>query len=112
MKLMPTNCPFCNRSLLNSYYENDKILKKVCNKRVDHNITFSSNYWRTSHDRISYISTDMNDLGLRAVWYPDKKLFNFDKMVVGGDICMAYFVPDLTNYSRLIKKLKTYLTFS
>ena len=111
MKLMPTNCPFCKNPLLNLYLENDKILQKTCDKRVDHNVCFGSTYWRTKHDRISYISTEMHGLNLRAIWYPDKESFLFNKSG-GGDIRMAYFVPDLTNYPKLIKKLKTYLTFS
>ena len=113
--MMPSNCPYCKEPLCNSFYNGDRILHKTCKQNITHNFTFGSTYFKTGFDQVSFISIDMTP-DIRAIWYPDKERFIFHVKCRDSELRtdheVQYFHPQLFDYRGLIKKLKTYLTFS
>lgn len=107
----PTHCPFCKDPLLNLYTGNrDQYLDKVCNKKVGHKITFAINVF--DDDSVLWIAIPLS-LDVSVLWYPSSKsmwLKNTKDSVANQEL--PYFVPDLSNYKKLITKVKTYILFS
>jgi hypothetical protein len=119
----------CNDPLLNEFhYSFSDISYKVCNKRVDHKIhikyhsdtdmvtdmryTFSNNrtiiFWDFVEKKI-YISPHIivkgRSIGATTMGGSNTSLFLKDHQI-------PWFEPDITNFPKLLKKLRTYICFS
>lgn len=106
---MPTHCPFCNDPLMSEYTgKHEQHMHKMCARRPNHNILFRAN--NPEHNTVHYLSTRIR-VDLKAFWYPDEQNLLIDSPKLPA-LKLPYFEPDLSDYSKLIDKLKTYLLFS
>lgn len=110
---VPVNCPVCGDPLLNIFPPAEDFGNKVtkyCYRRVDHRISMI-----VEDNEVSQLSVDLAD-GTEAIF-----LFLLDKIWVQNTIyskskknmvVLPFFEPDLSNYKKLVAKIKTYLVFS
>lgn len=112
-----SNCPKCNDPLENTFLPKGG-LRKVCRKRPDHQFTLILD---NSKDVSSVgISLSMVPL-IRAVWQVDHQRC----IVMEGTIeeivknnadenptILPYWEPDFSNWEELVRKVRTYVTFS
>ena len=104
---IPSYCPFCNDPLL--YEPNNFVEAKICNKRVNHNITFLS---RANEDCVFAIRIVLDPNVKVVTWRFDTKETKIYKFGTTDCFQLPWFEPNLTNYRKLIKKINTYITFS
>jgi len=108
----PINCPVCGDAMLNTFppaEEMDWRVTKSCTRRLDHKIVIIAD-----NDEVSQMSIDLGN-GLEAVF-----LFLLNNIWIqptrGGKkvnhTVIPFFEPDLSNYKKLVDKVKTYLVFS
>lgn len=115
---VPTNCPVCNAPLQD--FRDDTLQESETCKRCateDHHVSFLSRDDKITQICISY---DIQN-NLDAVWFTDaasstlviaktktastqRSGFSYQRL--------PYFEPDLSNYPKLLDKIKTYLLFS
>jgi hypothetical protein len=107
----PINCPFCGDILRSDYtnsYEGISILQKKCDKKLNHKITFHP--FVGNEDYVNYI-----DIPLVGNSYIQWFLGAFQvEIITDGklDVALPWFEPDLSNFTKLMNKIKTYLLFS
>ncbi len=112
MKL-PAKCPTCGDPLITDYNGVYTIINK-CFKYIDHRIEIKA---RQSDDEVYQISILLSGIPLRwAIWHPLVKELvihrvDKDKSETSGTP-IPYFEPQLSDYPKLIDKLKTYIVFS
>ncbi len=106
----PIHCPVCGDPLLNIFPPAEDLtnrVTKICSRRVNHNIVFL-----VEDDEVSQMAIDIGN-GLQAVW-----LFLLEAVWIQGIkkdkevMVLPFFEPDLSNYRKLVNKVKTYLLFS
>jgi len=109
----PINCPVCGDPMLNTFPPAEDLNNRVtksCTRRLDHKITILAD-----GDEVSQMSIDLGN-GLEAIflllmgkiWVQPTKASKKDKNFV----ILPMFEPDLSNYKKLVDKVKTYLVFS
>lgn len=108
---MPTHCHFCGDILVTSYDKDDTILIKVCKKRVNHEISYFAD---VPTDEVYKVRIKIPGKPIKyATWvFTKKELFI---MAITGKSNLAhlpYFEPELTDYNKLVAKVKTYILFS
>lgn len=105
---VPTKCPVCGDPLLNSFgiAPEGKSLWKSCNKRLNHNIEF---FLQSEVDnRVGRFTIILGKLRV-SWWLSEQRL----QIIKDGKVeDLPFFEPDLSDYGKLINKLRTYLTFS
>ena len=109
----PKHCPVCGDAMLNSFppaEDFDNRVTKYCTTRLNHKITMI-----VEGEEISQMSIDLGN-GLEAIF-----LFLMNKIWVQSCsyvkekrdfVILPFFEPDLTDYKKLVDKIKTYLVFS
>ena len=109
----PTHCPVCGDPMLNTFPPAEDLSNKVtksCTLRLNHKITLIA-----EGDEVSQLSIDLGN-GLEAIF-----LFLLNKIwvqsnksnTIGIDYTiLPFFEPNLSNYKKLVEKVKTYLVFS
>ena len=111
----PIKCPVCGDPMLNTFPPAEDLTTRVtksCTRRLDHKITMIAD-----GDEVSQMSIDLGN-DLEAIW-----LFLMNKIWVqprynNGSkskknfVILPMFEPDLSNYKKLVDKVKTYLVFS
>lgn len=109
--IMPTHCPFCGDVLLTSYDHDDTILIKVCKRRINHEISYFAD---VPTDEVYKVQIRVGGTPIRYVtWvFTKKELFVMDITGKSNLTHLPYFEPDLTSYSKLVDKIKTYILFS
>lgn len=109
----PIKCPVCGDPMLNTFPPAEDLNNRVtksCTLRLDHKITILA-----EGDEVSQMSIDLGN-GLEAIflflmgkiWIQPTKASKKDKNFV----VLPMFEPDLSNYKKLVDKVKTYLVFS
>jgi hypothetical protein len=124
MKML-VNCPCCNDPLLNEFYESIsgfEYLRKKCTRKLDHYfmcviILYKDDNIKTMtrDDMTSMVIRIDTKLNVYAVWNFQAELLMLQKGCdVNVETCtyLDFFVPDLSNYKKLVKKLNTYKVFS
>jgi len=98
--------------MVNSYYywnDGSKNLIKSCNKNITHSVTFTSLI--RDHDEVNKITIPWGpDCSFRWALHAEEKY----KLILQhkkGETKLPFFEPDLSNYRKLVNKLKTYLVF-
>jgi hypothetical protein len=107
----PTKCPFCGDSLRNEYIliqQKVEYLNLVCDKRLSHSITIRP--CRRNEDYVDWICIPLNP-STNVIWYMGIGSICINNGVT-KDIDLPFFIPNLTNFRKLIDKVKTYLVFS
>jgi|SRR5208283_2695592 len=107
----PINCPFCGdvlRSEFPTTFENISMLEKKCDKKLNHKITFHT--YTNNDDYISFIRIPLSG-DTSVYWYFGSYTV---EIITNGklDLILPWFEPDLSNFTNLIDKVKTYLLFS
>ncbi len=106
----PKNCPVCGDPMLNTFPPAEDLSDRVtkqCNKRLSHSLTITCD-----GDVVASISIRLDSAGRReANWY-----FYINELWIadGGKdaVALPFFEPNLSNYKKLVDKVKTYLVFS
>ncbi len=107
---VPIKCPFCGDPMLNIFppaEDHHNKVTKYCNRRIDHSVTVL-----VEDEEVSQMAIDIGN-GLQAVW-----LFILKAVWIQGTkkdqqvVILPFFEPDVSNYKRLVEKVKTYLVFS
>lgn len=109
----PVNCPVCGDAMLNTFPPAEDLNNRVtksCTSRLNHKIVILAD-----GDEVSQMSIDLGN-GLEAIflflmgkiWIQPTKASKKDKNFV----VLPMFEPDLSNYKKLVEKVKTYLVFS
>lgn len=113
MKL-PIKCPFCNDIMITTF-SGDFIIVKICQKRMAHYIEFQA-YIKTND--VDHMAIRISSIPLQiANWsYSDNERPLFWVVTHGGysgsaSIFLPFFNPDLSDYKKLVAKIKTYLLF-
>jgi hypothetical protein len=108
---MPINCPICKEPLCNSFLGSEKsnCLQKECTNKLDHKIYYIS--LMDSYDELSLVSIPLTH-GVIVIWSPLIKDLEIRNTSKTEGQHLPYFEPDFSDYKHLIKKLKTYITFS
>jgi hypothetical protein len=106
------NCPFCGDPMINNFPPAEDMscyVTKYCNRRVDHNVKLIVDM---DDDKVTQMGIDLGNgyeaiflFSLKAIWIQGIKK---DKSMM----VLPFFEPDLSNYRRLVDKVKTYLVFS
>lgn len=104
------DCPKCHRPLLNEYtYHRNSVVecKKTC-INTDHYLSFVEN-----NDIIKYFALTLEFKRQISInWdFIYQHTFVYDASRA-SQLQIPFFEPDLKDYNKLIKKCKTYLTFS
>lgn len=109
----PINCPVCGDAMLNVFppaedFSGEK-LTKYCINKLNHKITML-----VSDDEVTQVSIDLGNgleaiflLLLNKIWIQPTKASKKEGFQV-----LPGFVPDLSNYKKLVDKIKLYLVFS
>lgn len=113
----PTNCPSCNNPLRNNFLEQNGIkinrIEKICDKQLNHQFRC---YGYDNTDTIYAIDVEVDkenkihalfQLATEQIFvYRGKKLYMPDSLK------LPFFVPDFTDYTKLVSKLRTYILLS
>ena len=107
---MPDRCPFCNDVMVNDFEYIWGILHKKCNKRVGHNLELIAKYdgnGVVDNDVVQYIYIIKD--GKTYSW----DMINYIYKIRQGknETFLPWFEPNLSSYSKLFEKIKTYLVF-
>jgi hypothetical protein len=106
-----TNCPKCHDALLNDYSNNS--LFQSCKKYVDHQIFFWSDKGKVFGVAIQIYPNGSNNFVFCNLRKKFSKLYDGPtSLATAVEISVPYFEPDFSNYDALIKKFRTYITFS
>ncbi len=115
----PKNCPVCGDPMLNIFPPAEDLnntVTKHCNKRLSHNISM-----HVEGDEVISLTIDINPkTKLQATWTFDSRKFcvwtgtttRTGTSAIKTWKYLPYFDPDLSDYQKLINKVKTYLVFS
>lgn len=110
----PINCPVCGDAMLNVFppaedMESSHKVTKYCTLRLNHKITMIVN-----GDEVTQVSIDLGNgleavflLLLNKIWVQPTKASKKEGFQV-----LPGFEPDLSNYKKLVEKVKTYLVFA
>lgn len=107
---MPTKCPFCKGPLCSTFDHVD-VQHASCNKKLSHNVEFIANYFEPNYCAKIHIK-------MKPLCYIEWNFFLgvlsiYDKSdIVVKRANLPFFEPDLTNFNKLLDKVKTYLLFS
>lgn len=109
---MPINCPCCGAPLLNEFRSTlvKEYLRKSCGSRLDHRFACTS--YDEPYDVMYSMGIEIDTENMiRVNW-----MFDIKQMFVckGEDDThsLPYFEPDLSDYRKLVAKLRTYVMFS
>ncbi len=109
---MPTKCPCCGGPLLNEFKidRTKEYLRKSCTSRLDHRFACISH--NAPYDTTSTMGIEIDVKNMISVnWIFDTKMM----FVCSGESdthSLPYFEPDLSDYRKLVAKLRTYVMFS
>lgn len=127
---IPTKCPCCNDPLLSSFQESKSgpgKWKKTCANKLSHKFTCMHD---DNSEELTLIGVELSNKIYATWWLEGQKLVissvipPIPSSVIPpvpstslyssreSYIWLPYFDPDLSNYKKLIDKLRTYIVFS
>ena len=112
-----TQCPFCSGILRNNFLDVNPTkvsrIEKICDKRVDHKF---KTYEYDKSDNIFALEIEIDKEGkVHAFFQLAMKqimIYKGNKLIARDCLKLPYFEPDLTNYNKIVSKLKTYILLS
>lgn len=112
---MPTHCPCCGDPLLNEFRSTavKEYLHKRCSSRLDHKFACTSN--KEPYDEMFSMGIEIDTLNMiRVNWVFDRQevFVCKDPNNMNNVHSLPYFEPDLSDYRKLVDKLRTYVMFS
>jgi len=113
----PTTCPKCHGPLLSTELplrNGESAWKKTCSTKLDHNFTCVTHQYDDDLVEIIVIVINRANVPLKVSWYFTPRMLMVYKEFVGSDsaIKIPWVEPDLTQYDKLVEKIRTYVTFS
>lgn len=117
----PSHCPCCKDPLINEYIGDivgPNFLLKSCSNKLNHKFycvvgsaeTVSKIGIEISAKDNVYVQWSFRENKIYILKWIKGKLFKSDPKRV--DLLVPFFEPDLSDYDKLINKIKTYITFS
>lgn len=125
--LVPTNCPMCNDPLLNDFnhFNIGDVAYKTCNKRANHKLGI---IYYANTDMVTDMNYTFSNNKTVIIWdFVQKKIYLSPTIIIKGRSAgistmfpnlgikkneIPWFEPDVTNFPKLLKKLRTYICFS
>lgn len=108
----PTACPFCGGPLRNDHIPIQpkvEYLNLVCDKKLGHNIIIRP--CRLNEDYVDWIAILLSPK-IQIIWHMGPGSICINNNNNGNRFYLPFFIPNLTSFSKLIDKIKTYLVFS
>lgn len=108
-------CPCCGNPLLNEVMTGiQEVHRRSCMKRLDHKFTTTID---SKRDEIVTMGIEISPQGMvRFQWnFKNKTAFvakGPPEQAKETAVYLPYFEPDLSDYWKLVNKLRTYITFS
>ncbi len=114
---IPINCPICNDILCSEFDDHYRIksttIRKICNKKINHN------YKLISFDRDSIYEIELiipHFKKIKFIWrFINNSLYYCESPIkkLGSLVTyLPFFIPDFSNFPKLISRLKTCLLFN
>ena len=109
-----SKCPYCDDIMSNEYVGSFILIKK-CTARTNHQIVLMT---QRSDDEVLSIQIFVNNFSKWAHWeLGEKILWISERSTLTSKpprtaMLLPYFDPDLTNYHKMVRKIKTYILFS
>jgi len=111
----PTHCPKCGDSLLNTYNtsidDRYSFWTMTCRKRLDHQFYCSTK--GSSQDELITIEITLRTSPVTwIIWdFLGRHISIAKENEITRHTDIPFFEPDLSNYPKLIQKIKTYVIF-
>lgn len=113
----PINCPSCNDALRNNFLDQNGIkiarIEKICDTHLNHQFRC---YGYDNVDTIFAIDVEIDkESKIRALFQlatKDIYVYKGKKLYMPDSLKLPYFEPDLSDYARLVSKLRTYVLLS
>ena len=109
-----THCPFCTATLTDIWISvSRRGCLKECNKNANH--FYQCQIYK---DNVIMFNIRVDKLQrLYAYWLPTAKIFSINEKSECGNridtkFFLPWFEPDLSDYDKLLKKIKSYIVFS
>lgn|SRR5277367_234583 len=112
MKL-PINCPVCGDIMLTEFKDLETTYKS-CTKRLNHRIIIISYHDHNNNDVDTIKIRISNDPQIWVTWdflFKDVYIESAEFPETIG-LSIPFFKPDLSDYRKLVDKVKTYIVFS
>lgn len=113
----PITCPKCHGPLLSTELplrNKISVWKKTCTNKVNHHFTCVTE--KGNDNSIGMIIVGLSyDNQLQAYWYLKQHMlvvYKGQPIKNADGLNMPWVEPDLSQYDKLIEKIKTYITFS
>lgn len=105
--IVPEKCPVCNDPMLNEYMP--LYLVKSCKLKLNHKVEMTVN----NANVVTTLTIGITNK-LHATWRFDNNKVYVWEWGFAKDLItyLPFFEPDLSDYKKLVKKIKTYLVFS
>jgi hypothetical protein len=113
---IPTHCPKCGDVLLNEEVpaiSSSGVWRKMCSKRLNHKFAV---FYNINESEVSSLCIQITNK-VEALWDFRNKLISISKKkktikeLLGSTQFIPYFEPDLSDYKKLVSKMKTYILF-
>jgi hypothetical protein len=111
MTKLPVRCPVCQDIMLTEFMGHFILIKK-CFRHPDHWIKLIADADGNTVREVKILID--NDPVLYATWQFSGKLLFLSNVEISKGVkeWLPWFDPDLTDYKKLLEKVKTYLVFS
>ncbi|HEY5268308.1 MAG TPA: hypothetical protein VII94_04195 [Candidatus Saccharimonadales bacterium] len=104
---IPVKCPICGDVMMTRF---ERIMYKICSTHINHGIQFISNDdCFTVRQVILRVSTSPF---IYAKWIFNAEIIRIETEGTLNNIILPWFEPDLSNYKKLLEKIKTYILLS
>lgn len=102
------NCPVCGNTFVNDFSDRLCLHIKRCHQ-INHNINVTAKGSKVN--RVSIVTKYPN--GIVVTWLYDDNIIRLQSVPsFSAYHYLKWFEPDFSDYKKLLKKLKTYITFS
>lgn len=113
----PTTCPCCNGVLRNNFLDPNGVkvtrIEKICDKQINHQFR---SYQYEDSDNIFAIDIEIDkESQIHAFFQLSTKtisIYKGNKLHARDALKLPYFEPDLSNYNKVVDKIRTYVLLS
>ena len=105
---VPLRCPVCQDPLLHEFGIGDKSHKiwKTCSNKIGHKIEY---FMHDTEDKVRSVTIQLTQKA-RVSWLFDREIVILSQD--NNNHTLPWFEPDLSQYRKLVDKIKTYIVFS
>jgi hypothetical protein len=107
---IPINCPICNSIMMNDFY--NETIRKKCESKLNHEFHCSS----YAGDKLSFFTVVIDRKNRLSAQWQLGSINRFfiirGNLTLGSTKELPFFIPDFSNYSALVNKIKLYTLLS